>query len=122
MQIAILAAGFAPGEADGLRRAMAAWKRKGGLAQYYDRIVDGMTSRGYEKLTLPLKNVSLAEWLNSGKENGNDKDIKGARPARIQARCSGGGHFDFKGRRILRHLGFFRCPLPTMKPSIAAFL
>ena len=49
MQIAMLAAGFSAGEADGLRRAMAAWKRKGGLERYYDRIVDGMTSRGYEK-------------------------------------------------------------------------
>ena len=49
MQISILAAGFTPGEADGLRRAMAAWKRKGGLERYYDKIVDGMTSRGYEK-------------------------------------------------------------------------
>ncbi len=49
MQISILAAGFTPGEADGLRRAMAAWKRKGGLEKYYTRIVDGMTSRGYEK-------------------------------------------------------------------------
>ena len=49
MQVSILAAGFTPGEADGLRRAMAAWKRKGGLEKYYDRIVDGMTARGYEK-------------------------------------------------------------------------
>ena len=49
MQISILAAGFTPGEADGLRRAMAAWKRKGGLDRYYDKIVDGMTSRGYTK-------------------------------------------------------------------------
>ena len=49
MQISILAAGFTPGEADGLRRAMAAWKRKGGLDRYYDKIVDGMTSRGYDK-------------------------------------------------------------------------
>ena len=47
MQISILAAGFTPGEADGLRRAMAAWKRKGGLGKYYNKIVDGMTSRGY---------------------------------------------------------------------------
>ena len=31
MQIAMLAAGFSPGEADQLRRSMAAWKRKGGL-------------------------------------------------------------------------------------------
>jgi len=47
MQVAMLAAGFTPGEADGLRRAMAAWKRKGGLEKYYHRLVDGMTSRGY---------------------------------------------------------------------------
>ena len=49
MQISILAAGFTPGEADGLRRAMAAWKRKDGLAPYYNKIVDGMTSRGYTR-------------------------------------------------------------------------
>lgn len=48
-QISILAAGFTPGEADGLRRAMAAWKRKGGLERYYSRIVDGMTARGYKR-------------------------------------------------------------------------
>jgi error-prone DNA polymerase len=49
MQISILAAGFTAGEADSLRRAMAAWKRKGGLEKYYSKIVDGMTARGYEK-------------------------------------------------------------------------
>jgi error-prone DNA polymerase len=49
MQISIIAAGFTPGEADGLRRAMAAWKRKGGLDKYYAKIVDGMTERGYTK-------------------------------------------------------------------------
>ncbi len=49
MQISILAAGFTPGESDGLRRSMAAWKRKGGLEHYYDKIVNGMTSRGYEE-------------------------------------------------------------------------
>ena len=48
MQVAILAAGFTAGEADQLRRAMAAWKRKGGLEKYYDRIVNGMRERGYE--------------------------------------------------------------------------
>jgi error-prone DNA polymerase len=48
MQISILAAGFTPGEADGLRRSMAAWKRKGGLDRYYSKIVDGMTARGYD--------------------------------------------------------------------------
>ena len=50
MQIAMLAAGFTAGEADGLRRAMAAWKRKSGvLDSYYGKIVEGMTSRGYER-------------------------------------------------------------------------
>jgi len=48
MQVAMLAAGFTPGEADSLRRAMAAWKRKGGLEHYYDRIVSGMLARGYD--------------------------------------------------------------------------
>ncbi|MDR6420526.1 error-prone DNA polymerase [Paraburkholderia phenoliruptrix] len=48
MQVAILAAGFTAGEADQLRRAMAAWKRKGGLGKYYDRIVLGMQERGYD--------------------------------------------------------------------------
>jgi error-prone DNA polymerase len=41
MQIAIVAAGFTPGEADQLRRAMAAWKRKGDLEKYHDKIVEG---------------------------------------------------------------------------------
>ncbi|MGZ8295000.1 MAG: error-prone DNA polymerase, partial [Telluria sp.] len=49
MQVAMLAAGFTAGEADQLRRAMAAWKRKGGLEKYYDRIVGGMLERGYER-------------------------------------------------------------------------
>lgn len=48
MQVAVLAAGFTPGEADALRRSMAAWRRKGGLQQYYEKIVTGMTDRGYE--------------------------------------------------------------------------
>jgi error-prone DNA polymerase len=49
MQVAMIAAGFSPGEADSLRRAMASWKRKGGLEKYHDRLVDGMTERGYER-------------------------------------------------------------------------
>jgi error-prone DNA polymerase len=47
MQIAIIAAGFTPGEADGLRRAMGAWRRTGGLGHYQSRLIDGMTERGY---------------------------------------------------------------------------
>jgi error-prone DNA polymerase len=47
MHLAIVAAGFTPGEADKLRRAMAAWKRRGGLYVYRDRILEGMAARGY---------------------------------------------------------------------------
>ena len=48
MQLAMVAAGFSGGEADGLRRAMAAWKRKGGLEHYREKLVTGMLDRGYE--------------------------------------------------------------------------
>jgi len=48
MQIAMLAAGFTAGQADGLRRAMAAWKRKGALHKYEDLLVNGMRERGYD--------------------------------------------------------------------------
>src|ERR1700722_8264223 len=47
MQIAVVAADFTPGEADGLRRAMAAWKRRGGLQPYRDRLMSGMAKNGY---------------------------------------------------------------------------
>jgi error-prone DNA polymerase len=49
MQIAIIAAGFTPGEADQLRRAMAAWRRKGGVDKFQQRLIEGMTARGYER-------------------------------------------------------------------------
>jgi error-prone DNA polymerase len=49
MQLAIVAAGFTPGEADQLRRAMAAWKRRGGLGGFEDKLISGMRKRGYEE-------------------------------------------------------------------------
>ncbi len=48
MQLAILAADFTPGEADKLRRAMAAWKRKGGLGPFHERLVGRMVAKGYQ--------------------------------------------------------------------------
>jgi error-prone DNA polymerase len=48
MKLAEVAAGFTPGEADLLRRAMAAWKRKGGLEPFRDKLINGMRDRGYE--------------------------------------------------------------------------
>ncbi|MDQ7743294.1 error-prone DNA polymerase [Hydrogenophaga pseudoflava] len=47
MQIAMIAADFTPGEADGLRRAMGAWRRNGGLGAYEHRLIDGMTRNNY---------------------------------------------------------------------------
>ena len=47
MQIAMAAADFSAGEADGLRRSMAAWKRKGGVHKYQERLVGGMLRNGY---------------------------------------------------------------------------
>ena len=49
MQLAIVAAGFTPGEADQLRRAMAAWKRRGGLEPFKEKLVSGMRERGYDE-------------------------------------------------------------------------
>ena len=49
IKLAVVAAGFSPGEADQLRRAMAAWKRKGGLDVFRQKLVDGMLERGHDK-------------------------------------------------------------------------
>ena len=47
IKLAMVAAGFTPGEADHLRRSMAAWKRSGGLEHFRQRLLDGMRVRGY---------------------------------------------------------------------------
>ena len=49
IKLAMVAAGFTPGEADQLRRAMAAWKRRGGLEPYQKKLMDGMQARGYRR-------------------------------------------------------------------------
>jgi error-prone DNA polymerase len=50
MSLAIVAAGFTPGEADRLRRAMAAWKRSGNqMKRFGERFITGMLARGYER-------------------------------------------------------------------------
>ena len=49
MKIAMVAANFSAGEADGLRRSMAAWKKKGGLEPWRDRLKTGMAANGYDE-------------------------------------------------------------------------
>ena len=49
MQIAITAGGFTPGEADELRRSMAAWRRKGGIGPFHAKLINGMKKNGYKQ-------------------------------------------------------------------------
>ena len=49
MKIAIVAAGFTPGEADKLRRAMATFKKVGTISTFHAKMVEGMVARGYER-------------------------------------------------------------------------
>ena len=49
MQVAIQCAGFTPGEADQLRRAMATFKSTGGVSPFRDKLIAGMVARGYEQ-------------------------------------------------------------------------
>jgi len=49
MEIAIVAAGFTPAEADQLRRSMASFKANGKLHLYEKKMVEGMVARGYEE-------------------------------------------------------------------------
>ncbi|MGH8161665.1 MAG: OB-fold nucleic acid binding domain-containing protein, partial [Gammaproteobacteria bacterium] len=49
MQLAVDAAGFTPGEADQLRRAMGAWRRSGSLGPFQQKLADGLRRNGYEK-------------------------------------------------------------------------
>ena len=48
MQIAVVAAGFTPSEADRLRRSLATFKRMGTIGSFRDRFVSGMLARGYD--------------------------------------------------------------------------
>ncbi|OCX15285.1 error-prone DNA polymerase [Ectopseudomonas hydrolytica] len=47
MELAIVAANYTPGEADELRRSMAAWKRHGGLEPHRQRLTSRMLEKGY---------------------------------------------------------------------------
>ena len=47
MKLAMVAAGFSAGEADSLRRAMAAWRRRGGLEKFQQKLINGLLGNGY---------------------------------------------------------------------------
>src|SRR5262249_52136802 len=47
MRLAVVAAGFTPGEADQLRRAMGGWRRPGVVGRFHQKVLDGMQRTGY---------------------------------------------------------------------------
>src|SRR5437588_991416 len=47
MRLAVVAAGFTPGEADQLRRAMGAWRKHGVIDKFRQKLIDGMLANGY---------------------------------------------------------------------------
>ena len=49
MELAMVAAGFSPGEADELRRSMAAWRRVGTVERFRQRLMEGMDNNGYDE-------------------------------------------------------------------------
>ncbi|HVX10695.1 MAG TPA: error-prone DNA polymerase [Pirellulales bacterium] len=49
MRLAVVAAGFSPGEADQLRRAMGGWRRPGLIDRFHQKLCDGMIARGFSK-------------------------------------------------------------------------
>jgi error-prone DNA polymerase len=49
MQIAMIAAKFSSDEADGLRRAMAAWKHTGHIEKFQSKLIEGMVDNGYDR-------------------------------------------------------------------------
>lgn len=49
MKLAVVAAGFSPGEADQLRRSMAAWRRPGQMELFQEKLIGGMLKRGYDR-------------------------------------------------------------------------
>src|ERR1700688_4234424 len=48
-RVAIVCAGFTPGEADQLRRSMATFKHTGGVSKFRDKLINGMIAKGYER-------------------------------------------------------------------------
>lgn len=48
IKLAMVAAGFTGGEADQLRRAMAAWKKNGNVFKFKNKLIEGMQKRGYK--------------------------------------------------------------------------
>jgi len=81
MEIAIVAAGFTPAEADGLRRSMATFKAKGKVSWYREKLVGGMMKKGYtEEFALRAKSL-LCGYSSRLKASGVMVSLKAMQPA-----------------------------------------
>ena len=94
MQLAIDAAGFSAGQADALRRSMAAWKRRGGLEPHKEKLLAGMLERGY-----------TAEYAET-----------------LFARMKGFGHYGFPESHAaaFAHITYASCWLKCHEPAAFA--
>ncbi len=147
MQLAIVAAGFSPGEADRLRRAMAAWKRKGGLEPFQKQLIDGMLERGYaesfaqqifnqilgfgeygfpgvsqRELCTARLHLRVAETSRAGGilRGARQQPTDGFLRARaIGARCAGAWRPGAAGRRCRQRLGLHARAAGRWPPGIA---
>ena len=74
MRVAIECAGFTPGEADQLRRAMATFKYTGGVSKFGDKLIDGMVANGYER-EFAEKTFSQLEGLRQLRLSGKPRRL-----------------------------------------------
>ena len=121
MQLAMVAAGFTPGEADDLRRSMAAWKRRGGLEHFQQRLLSGMTVDDFDTqspTTFGHSNaagseaVGAAAWYNTAEWG--PAFHPACVPACAEIFSSAGGTpilFDINGKRLNK-------PIVRVKPGV----
>lgn len=66
MKLAMVCADYTPGEADQLRRAMGAWRKRGGLEVHERRLTERMTRKGYEQAFIDQVLVSIKGFGSYG--------------------------------------------------------
>ena len=66
LKLAMVAADFTGGEADELRRAMGAWKKRGDLERYQKKLVEGMSARGYDAIFIEQLCAQIAGFGEYG--------------------------------------------------------
>ena len=94
MKIAIVAAGFTPGEADKLRRAMATFKRVGTIGTFQRKMINGMLANGYER------EISPSAASSRSRASANMVFRKATRRASRSGLCLGLAEMPLSGRLL----------------------